>query len=69
MPQVAVVKAEWHFIDEKLEGIVHQVVAHRKQYSVCKRHIKDILGVLLHMYELMRQSVRSLKGSAALLCL
>ena len=51
---VAVLRSEWQFVDEKVSGIIAQIVEHRARYTTCEKHLKEILSVLLEVYEMVR---------------
>ena len=47
-------KDEWQFVNEKLYGIMAQLVAQREHYDICLEHIKHMIVVLVELYEMMR---------------
>ncbi len=55
LDQVAVLKDEWCFVDEKLRGIVAQLATLRKHYHVCEPHLITIVRCLFEIGETMRQ--------------
>ena len=52
---VAVIRAEWMFVAEKLGGVVAQVAEHRQHYHTVEQPLRRLLGVLLEIGELARQ--------------
>ena len=55
LDSVGVVPDEWHFVGEKLEGIVSQTVVHKEHYATCVPHLKNLIHGLLDLYEMLRQ--------------
>lgn len=51
----SVVHNQWEYIDEKVYGVVDRVSAYRDHYSICVPHVKEILVVMLQIYEMVRQ--------------
>ena len=50
---VCVVRGEWQYVDEKVAGIVAQLVTHRRHYDFIQTHLKEILGCMLELHEIM----------------
>ena len=53
---VAVLKPEWQFADEKVEGVIAQITTHTDKYTVVVHRLKELLVILLRLYEMLRQS-------------
>ena len=45
---VVVAQPEWQFVNEKVGGLVAQIVTHRSYYAIiCETHLKEIVCALL----------------------
>ena len=52
---VCVLHGAWQYVDEKVAGILSQVVTLRRHYAVIKVHVKEVLACVLELYEMMCQ--------------
>ena len=50
-----VLRSEWQAVDEKVYGVVARISSHRAHYKVCEPHVKEILVIMLEIYETARQ--------------
>ena len=55
--QVLVLKSSWHYVEEKVSGIVALTteLVTPEVYELCEPHLVEILSVLHRLYETMRQ--------------
>ena len=53
--ETAVLKPQWLFVDEKVYGAVGRVAFHRAHYDVCEPRVKEILYVMIEIWESARQ--------------
>ena len=53
--ETVVLKPQWNFVDEKVGGVVEQVALHRAHYAVCEPIVKQVLFVLIEIWETLRQ--------------
>eukprot|EP00966_Prymnesium_polylepis_P007983 183697-Prymnesium_polylepis.1 len=53
--ETAVLGQQWQFVDEKVFGVVGRVVYHRAHYAACEPAVKEIIRVMLQIWETARQ--------------
>ena len=53
--KVPTLKAQWQFLEEKVYGVVGRMVSYNAHYTVCEPHVKDILFVMIEVWETLRQ--------------
>ena len=52
---VAVLRAPWQRVCERVRGVVGRIVLHRDHYHICEARVKGILHVLIELWESARQ--------------
>lgn len=55
LDRVAVAKAEWKYVVEKLHGLVAKVSTQGKHYHVCEPMLRKMIAILASLTETMRQ--------------
>ena len=51
---VGAVKEDWMRVDEKLGALIAQIATLHPHYALCERHLKEILHLLLEVFEMLR---------------
>ena len=52
--KVPTLKAQWQFLEEKVYGVVGRMVSYNA-HTVCEPHVKDILFVMIEVWETLRR--------------
>lgn len=55
LDNVAVVKAQWEAVGERVAGIVAQIAMWKQHYHACEDHLIGMVNTLQELYEMMRQ--------------
>ena len=53
--ETAVLKPCWQFVNEKVYGVVARVAYHRAHYTACVAEVKQLLFVMIEIWETVRQ--------------
>ena len=53
--EAAVLKSQWQWVSEQIFGVVSRVAQHREHYALCEPRVKEVLFVMIELWETVRQ--------------